>query len=104
MNDASITEWSVVRGSVHKLGYGHRQGTATDSVPGVSEAGDCGGDVAAGLVSIAGGTALGRERQPGFRLATALSGRRGGTGGASLVAGDGNAGSSGRAGTDPRER
>src|SRR3954453_4161245 len=104
MNDASITEWSVGRGSVHKLGYGHKQATATPSVAGVSEAGDCGGDVAAGLVGIAGGTALRRERQPGFRLAAALSGRRGGTGGASLVAGDGDAGSSGGAGTGPRER
>src|SRR4051794_4458923 len=42
MNDASITECSVVRRSVHKLGYGHKQATATPSVAGVSEAGDCG--------------------------------------------------------------
>src|SRR6478752_4761595 len=32
MNDASITECSVVRGSVHKRGYGHKQATATPSV------------------------------------------------------------------------
>src|SRR3954464_15011371 len=87
MNDASTTECGVVRGSVHKRGYGHKQATATPSVAGVSEAGDCGGDVAAGLLGVAGGAALRRERQPGFRLAAALSGRRGGTGGASLVAG-----------------
>ena len=34
MNDASITECSVVRGSVHKRGYGHKQATATPSVAG----------------------------------------------------------------------
>src|SRR3954451_12322666 len=27
MNDASITEYGVVRGSVHKRGYGHKQAT-----------------------------------------------------------------------------
>src|SRR3954467_11289420 len=101
MNDASITECSVVRGSVHKRGYGHKQATATPSVAGVSEAGDCGGDIAAGRVGIAGGAALRRERQPGFRLAAALSGGCGGTGRASLVAGDGDPGSAGR--TDRRE-
>jgi hypothetical protein len=94
MNDASITECSVVRGSVHKRGYGHKQATATPSVAGVSEAGDCGGDVAAGLLSVASGAALRRERQPGFRLAAALPGRCGGAGRASLAAGDGDAGSS----------
>src|SRR5215210_3584022 len=103
MNDASITEWSVVRGSVHKLGYGDKQATATPSVAGVSEAGDCGGNVAAGLVGIAGGTALRRERQSGFRLAAALSGRRGGTGGASLAAGNRDAGSAEGDGTSRRE-
>src|SRR4051795_9644649 len=104
MNDASITECSVVRGSVHKHGYGHKQATAAPSVAGVSEAGDCGGDVAARLLGVAGCAALRRERQPGFRLATALSGRCGGTGRASLIAGDGNAGSSGGDGTGPRRR
>src|SRR3569832_2105564 len=103
MNDASLTEWSMVRGSVHKLGYGHKQATATPSVAGVSEAGDCGGDIAAGRVGIAGGTALRRERPPGFRLAAALSGRCGGAGRASLVAGDGDAGSAGGDDTGPRE-
>ena len=43
MNDASITECGVVRGSVHKRGYGHKQATAAPIVAGVSEAGDCGG-------------------------------------------------------------
>src|SRR5215212_7348577 len=76
MNDASITERSVVRGSVHKHGYGHKQPTATPSVAGVAEAGDCGRDIAAGLVGVASGAALRRERQPGFCLAAALSGRR----------------------------
>src|SRR3954464_10201085 len=105
MNDALTHESIVVRGSVHKLGYGHKQAaTAAPSVAGVSEAGDCGGNIAAGLVGIASGAALRRERQPGFRLAAALSGRRGGTGGASLAAGDGDAGSSGGAGTGSRER
>ena len=99
MNDASITECSVVRGSVHKRGYGHKQATATPIVAGGSEAGDCGGDVGAGLVGVAGGAALRRERQPGFRLAAALPGRCGGTGRASLDAGDGDAGSAGRDGT-----
>src|SRR3954467_14185064 len=75
MNDASITECSVVRRSVHKRGYGHKQATATPSVAGVSEAGDCGGNVAAGRVGVASGAALRRERQSGFRLAAALSGR-----------------------------
>src|SRR6187431_1385637 len=99
MNDASITESGMVRGSVHKRGYGHKQATATPSVAGVSEARDCGGDVAAGLLGIAGGAALRCERQPGFRLATALSGR---CGGALLVARDGDAGSAGR--NDRREQ
>ena len=58
MNDASITECSVMRGRVHKHGYEHKQATAASSVAGVSEAGDCGGNVAAGLVSVAGGAAL----------------------------------------------
>src|SRR4051794_34583095 len=102
MNDASITECSVVRGSVHKHGYGHKQATAAPSVAGVSEAGDCGSDVAARLIGIAGGAALRRERQPGFRLAAALPGRCGGTGRAWLVAGDGDAGSAGR--NDRREQ
>src|SRR5215218_8308307 len=104
MNDASITECRVVRGSVHKRGYGHKQAAATPSVAGVSEAGDCGGNVVAGLIGIAGGAALRRERQPGFRLAAALPGRRVRTGRASLAAGDGDAGSSGGEGTGPRER
>src|SRR3954465_6339384 len=43
MNGALITECSVVRGSVHKRGYGHKQATATPSVAGGSEARDCGG-------------------------------------------------------------
>src|SRR4051794_31306606 len=94
MNDVSITECSVMRGRVHKHGYGHKQATAAPSVAGVSEAGDCGGNIAAGLVGIAGGAALRRERQSGFRLATALSGRCGGIGRASLAAGDSDAGSS----------
>ena len=51
MNDASITECSVVRRSVHKLDYGHKQATAIPRVAGVSEAGDCGGNVAAGLAT-----------------------------------------------------
>src|SRR3954452_1582288 len=104
MNDASITECSVVRRSVHKLDYGHKQATATPSVAGVSEAGDCGGNVAAGRVGVAGGAALRRERQSGFRLAAALPGRCGGTGRASLVAGEGDAGSSGGEDTGSRER
>src|ERR671914_542166 len=40
MKDASITEGGMVRESVHKLGYGHKQATATPSVAGGSEAGD----------------------------------------------------------------
>src|SRR4051794_31720908 len=102
MNDAWITECRVVRGSVHQRGYGHKQATATPSVAGVSEAGDCGGDVAAWFVGVASGAALRCERQPGFRLATALPGRCGGTGRASLVARDGDAGSAGR--NDRREQ
>src|SRR3954464_2764273 len=94
MNDALITECSVVRGSVHKLDYGHKQATATPSMAGVSEAGDCGGNIAAGRVRVAGGAALRRERQSGFRLAAALSGRRVRTGRASLAARDSDAGSS----------
>ena len=85
MNDASISECGVVRGSVHKLGYGHKQAAATSIVAGVSEAGDCGGNVVAGLVGIAGGAALRCERQPGFCLAAVLSGRRIRTGRASLL-------------------
>src|SRR3954451_9030503 len=99
MNDASITEWRVVRGSVHKRGYGHKQATATPSVAGVSEAGDCGGDVVAGLLGIAGGAGIRRERQPGFRLAAALPGRCGGAGRASLAAGNGDSRSSAGDGT-----
>src|SRR3954449_3122754 len=76
MNEALLTACSVVQGSVHKRGYGHKQATATPSVAGVSEAVDCGGDVAAGLLGGAGGAALRRERQPGFRLAAALPRRR----------------------------
>src|SRR3954447_20083399 len=104
MNDASITECSVVRGSVHKRGYGHKQAAATPSVAGVSEAGDCGGDIAAGLIGVAGGTALRRERQSGFRLAAALPGGCGGAGRASLAAGDGDSRSSTGDGTGRRER
>src|SRR3954471_13742968 len=104
MNDVSITECSVVRESVHKRGYGHTQATATPRVAGVAEAGDCGGNVAAGRVSIAGGAALRRERQSGFRVAAALPGRRGGTGRALLAAGEGDAGSSEGDGTGRRER
>src|SRR5689334_2462915 len=104
MNDASIIECSVVRRSVRKLGYGHKQSTAAPSVARVSEAGDCGGNVAAGLVGIASGAALRRERQSGFCLATALPGRRIRTGRISPAAGDGNAGSSGGNGTGPRRR
>src|SRR5215217_2842826 len=94
MNDVSITEGGVVRESVHKRGYGHKQATATPSVAGVSEAGDCGGNVAAGRVGIAGGAALRRERQSGFCLAAALPGRRVRTGRASLAACDSSTGSS----------
>src|SRR3954465_17295 len=99
MNDALITECSVVRRSVHKLDYGHKQATATPSVAGVSEAGDCGGDVDAGRVGVARGAALRRERQPGFRLATALPGRRVRTDRASLAARDSSTGSSEGGGT-----
>src|ERR1044071_3480334 len=95
MNGASIIERSVVRGCVHKRGYGHKQATAAPSVAGGSEAGDCGGDVAAGLVGVAGCAALRRERQPGFRLAAALPGRGGGAGRASLAAREGGVGSAG---------
>src|ERR687893_2322617 len=104
MKDASITEGGMVRESVHKLGYGHKQATATPSVAGVPEAGDCGGKPGAGRVGIAGGAALRRERQPGFRLAAALSGCRVRTGRASLAAGEGDAGSSGGDDTGPRRR
>src|SRR3954453_11846849 len=104
MNDASPHKSIVVRGSVDKLSYGHKQATATPSVAGVSEAGDCGGNVVAGLLGVAGGAALRRERQPGFRLAAALPGRCDGTGRASLAAGEGEAGSSGGDSTRPRER
>src|SRR5689334_5258519 len=103
MNDASITECSVVRRSVHKLGYGHKQATAAPIVAGVSEAGDCGGKPGAGRVGIASGATLRRERQPGFRLAAALPGRRVRTVRASLAAGDGDAGSAGGGDTGPRE-
>ena len=48
---------------------------AAPIVAGGSEAGDCGGKLGAGCVGVAGGAALRRERQPGFRLAAALSGR-----------------------------
>ena len=103
MNDASITESGVVRGSVHKRGYGHKQATATPSVAGVSEAGDCGGKPDAGRVGVAGGAALRRERQSGFRLAAALSRRCGGAGRASLAARDSDAGSSRGDGTRASE-
>src|SRR3954454_18141722 len=104
MDEASLTEGGVVRGSVHKLDYGYKQATATPRVAGVSEAGDCGGNIAAGRVSVAGGAALRRERQSGFRLATALSGRCGGAGRASLAAGGVDAGSAGGGGTGPSWR
>src|ERR687894_2692698 len=94
MKEVLLTEGGVVRESVHKCGYGHKQATATPSVAGVSEAGDRGGKLGAGRVGVACSAALRRERQPGFRLAAALPGRRGGTGRASLAAGDGDAGSS----------
>src|SRR3954447_24350995 len=104
MNDGLTTECGVVRGCVHKHGYGHKQATATPDVAGVAEAGDCGGDVAAGLVGVAGGATLRRERQPGFCLAAALSGRRIITRRASPTAGNGNAGSAGGNGTGPGRR
>jgi len=61
MNDVSITECGVVRASVHKRGYGHKQATATPSVAGVSEAGDCGGDAGPAHVGVTGGATLRRE-------------------------------------------
>ena len=48
MNEALLTEYGVVRGSVHKLGYGHKQAAAVSIVAGVSETGDCGGKPGAG--------------------------------------------------------
>ena len=48
MNDVSITESGVVRGCVHKRGYGHKQATATPGVAGVAAAGDCGGELLPG--------------------------------------------------------
>src|SRR3954465_1108806 len=103
MRDALITECSVVRSSVHKLSYGHKQAAAATSiVAGVSEAGDCGGKLGAGFVGVASGAALRRECQPGFRLAAALPGRFVRTGRALLVARDGDAGSAGR--NDRREQ
>src|SRR4051812_23110391 len=104
MNDALITECSVVRRSIHKRDYGHKQATATPSVAGGSEARDCGGNVVAGRVGVAGGTALRRERQSGFRLAAALSRRCGGAGRALLAARDSSSGSSKGGGTGRRER
>src|SRR3954454_21651071 len=104
MNDASIIECGVVRGSVHKRDYGHKQAAATPSVAGVSEAGDCGGDVAAGLLGVAGCAALRGERQPSLRLAAALPGGCIRTGRASLAAGDGDAGSAGEGGIGRRKR
>src|SRR4051794_37852048 len=104
MNEASITECGVVRGSVHKLDYGHKQATAAPSVAGVSEAGDCGGKLGAGFVGGAGGAGLRRECQSGFRLAAALSGRCVRTGRASLAARDSNTGSSEGDDTGRRER
>src|SRR5689334_4144547 len=104
MNDAPITECSVVRRSVRKFGYGHKQATAAPSVAGVSEAGDCGGNVSAGRIGVAGCAALRRERQPSLRLAAALSGRCIRTGRASLAAGDGDTGSSGGDGAGRHER
>src|SRR3954454_18053803 len=104
MNEALISESGVVRGSVHERGYGHKQAArAAWIVAGVSEAGDCGGKPGGGRIGVANGAALRRERQPGFRLAAALSGRCGGTGRASLAAGEGDAGSAGGDGTGPRE-
>src|SRR4051794_30332475 len=103
MNDPSIIECGVVRGSVHKLGYRHKQATAASIVAGVSEAGDCGGKPGAGFVDIAGGAALRRECPPGFRLAAALSGRGSGTDQASLAASDSSTGSYGGGGTGSRE-
>ena len=55
--------------------WAQTRATAAPIVAGVSEAGDCGGKLGAGRVGVAGGAALRRERQPGFRLAAALSGR-----------------------------
>src|SRR3954464_10354601 len=96
MRDALITESSVVRGSVQKLSYGHKEaGAATWLVAGGSDAGDCGGKLGAGLVGVASGAALRRECQSGFRLAAALSRCRSETDRASLAARDGDAGSAG---------
>src|SRR3954469_12035289 len=104
MNDASIHESIVVRESVHKPSYGHEQAAAIPIVAGVSEAGDCGGKPDAGRVGVAGGAALRRERQSGFRLAAALSRCRSETDRASLAAGEGDAGSAGGGGTGRCER
>src|SRR3954452_20350003 len=89
MNDASTHESIVVRGSVHKPSYGHKQAAAVPIVAGVSEAGDCSGKLDAGRVGVAGGAALRRERQSGFRLAAALSRCRSETDRASLATGNG---------------
>jgi hypothetical protein len=59
----------VMRESVHKLDYGHKQAAATASVvAGSFEARDRSSDVGTRLVSVGGGAALRRERQPGLRL------------------------------------
>src|SRR4051794_41879721 len=101
MNDASTHESIVVRGSVHKPSYGHKQAAAVPIVAGVSEAGDCGGKPDAGRVGVAGGGALRRERQPGFCLGGGLPGRGGGTARALPCAGDRGGGASWWEGTGP---
>ena len=83
----------VRAGSVHKAGYGHNgDGSAAQSVMarGV-EAGDCRGVVRGRLVGVEGRAAVRREREPGVRLAAALSRRSAGWGGASTDPGDGRA-------------
>src|SRR5918999_1553342 len=104
MSNVSICKCVVVRGSVHKLGYGHKQAATVSIVAGVSEAGDCGGKPGAGRVGIAGGAALRRKRQSGFRLAAALPGRCVRTARASLATRDSNTGLSEGDGIGPRER
>jgi hypothetical protein len=53
MNDAAIIGCSVVRGSVHKHGYGHKQAAAAPIVAGGSEAGDCGSKPGASVARVA---------------------------------------------------
>ena len=99
MIEVGALVFGAVIGSVHKFDYGHKfAGAASASIVARgAKAGDCRGIAGAGIIGIGGGSALRREREPGFCVAQALPRRSRRGSSCATGAGDGNAGSGARA-------